>query len=78
MDTQKILESLKAERDRIERAIAALDGTGTVGTRRQRAASATYYKRGFRGMSAEARRRISEAQKRRWAAHKKRTKKQSA
>ena len=67
MDTEQIIEALKAERQRIDRAIAALGGgsrPGHVGQGR----------RGPRHMSAEARRRISEAQKRRWAEQRKKSK----
>jgi len=70
MDLKSIVVQLKSERDRIDEAIAALESvktptgraTKTVGTRRGR---------GRRRMSAEARRRISEAQKKRWAGQRK-------
>ena len=67
MDTEQILEALRAERQRIDKAIAALGG----GSRAGRSALG---RRGPRHMSAEARRRISEAQKRRWAAQRKKSK----
>jgi len=59
---------LSAERERIDRAIAALEGGSSP--KRTSAASATSdgsQPRKRRHMSAEARRRISEAQKKRWA-----------
>jgi hypothetical protein len=72
LDTEQIIAVLRSERDRVDQAIAALQG----GSGRQRSASATSAgprrgRRGPRHMSAEARRRISEAQKRRWAAQRK-------
>ena len=67
MDTEQIIAALRAERERIDKAIAALGGGLRVG----RAAQG---RRGPRHMSAEARRRISEAQKRRWAEQRKKSK----
>ena len=67
MDTEQIIEALKAERQRIDKAIAALGG-GSMPAR------AGQGRRGPRHMSAEARRRISEAQKRRWAEQRKKSK----
>jgi hypothetical protein len=58
VDTEQIIDALKAERHCIQSAVAALGG-GSIGT--------TNGRRGPRRMSAEVRRRISEAQKRRWA-----------
>ena len=57
MDIEKLLQYLKTERGRLDEAIAILNGSGRIGTKDLRA----------RHMSAEARRKISEAQKRRWA-----------
>lgn len=67
LDTEQIIEALKAERQRIDQAIAALGG----GSRPARGA---HGRRGPRRMSAEARKRISEAQKRRWAEQRKKSK----
>ena len=53
-----VLMQLKKERDRLDRAIAALSG----GTTRGRSGSA-----GKRRLSAAARRRIADAQRARWA-----------
>jgi hypothetical protein len=61
MNIEDITAQLKVERERIDKAIAALNGTGVgraTGTRRRR---------GPRKMSAEARARIAAAQKARWA-----------
>ncbi len=64
MDTREILAELEAEKDRLDRAIAALDGsTGRgrhSGTRRPR-----------RQLSAAAKNRISAAMKKAWARRKK-------
>jgi hypothetical protein len=63
MDTAGIIAALEAERDRLNTAITALRSTragrpaGTNGRKRH--------------LSAAARKRISEAQKKRWAARKK-------
>jgi hypothetical protein len=82
MDLNRILSDLKAERDRLDRAIAALEGSaggatraGATGRRRGRPAGSGNGRRGRRGprvMSADARRRISEAMRKRWAERKKR------
>ena len=61
MDIERIVTELKNERDRLDQAIAALDGasrTITDGPRRRRY------------MSAAARARISKAMKQRWASGK--------
>jgi hypothetical protein len=65
MNITALLSQLRAERDRIDQAIAALqalDGTG------QSAAPPKAARRGRRKMSAAARKRIAAAQKKRWAA----------
>lgn len=67
MDTEQIIDALRAERQRIDRAIAVLEGSS-------RAARGGLGRRGPRHMSAEARKRISEAQKRRWAEQRKKAK----
>jgi len=76
LDTEQIIGLLNAERERIDRAIAALEGGNSP--KRASAASVTSggsQPRKRRHMSAEARRRISEAQKKRWAAQKKKASK---
>jgi hypothetical protein len=72
LDTEQIVQLLKAERGRIDRAIAALEGA----TSQRRTTAGSVTSRGpqlgkRRRMSAEARRRISDAQKKRWAKQKK-------
>jgi exonuclease VII small subunit len=61
LDTERIIAKLEAERDRLDKAIAALKGgkPGKTGSG----------KRG-RHLSAAAKKRISIAQKKRWAAQK--------
>jgi hypothetical protein len=66
MDTEAIIKELEAERTRLDQAITALQGrkrgagrpTGSTNGRKRR-------------LSPAARKRISEAMKRRWAARKK-------
>ena len=72
MTLDKILTELKAERDRLTRAIAALEGA-TI-TRRRRMKGQTTGKRSRRRMSAAARKRLSEAKRKWWAERKKKTK----
>ncbi len=66
MDLQTIVAELKRERDRLDQAIAALDGIGGAGGRRGRG-NGRRGRRGRRHLSADARRRISEMMKKRWA-----------
>ena len=66
MDLQRIVAELKEERERLDRAIAALDGSGP-GVRGRRGNPGNGRRRGRRHMSAEARKRISEMMKKRWA-----------
>ena len=68
MDTVNILEQLRQERDRIERAIGALESIGN-GTKRGRPPG-----RRRRHMSAEARAKIGAAMKKRWAERRKKAK----
>ena len=70
MDTEQIINALRAERERIDKAIAVLQGSSRGGS----TSSGRRGRRGPRHMSAEARKRISEAQKRRWAAQRKKAK----
>lgn len=70
MDTKQILIGLRAELARIEKAVSALealDGTGTP----KATSPAAKQPSGRRTMSLAARRRIAEAQRKRWAAQKK-------
>jgi hypothetical protein len=75
MDTHNILAELRAERERIDQAISALEALGSDSAsarrtgRRSAGAGAT---RGRRHMSAATRKRISEMMKQRWAERKRR------
>ena len=82
MDTNRILADLRAERNRIDRAITALealDGTGSRTTTTERRARltatvaqpATKQPHARHRMSAAGRKRISEAAKKMWAERKK-------
>ena len=66
MNTSEIVSSLRSQRDRIDAAISALEGAGTRGGRTAR----TGKSRSGRRMSAAARRKISLAQRKRWAKQK--------
>ena len=63
MQIEKIVAELKAERSRLDKAIAALEGLSSVNGRRSVAKKR-------KKMSAAARKRISRAMKARWAAAK--------
>jgi len=63
MDTASIVAALEAERDRLNSAITALQGQGGGLRRPVNGARRT--------LSASARKRISDAQKKRWAERKK-------
>ena len=70
MDTSAILKELRAERERIDQAISALeslDGTGTLKATAPSAKPAPIKARGRRRMSLAARRKIAAAQRKRWA-----------
>jgi hypothetical protein len=64
-----ILTELKAERDRLSRALAALEGTARAHNGRRKAKNGR--RRGRPRMSAAARKRLSEFKKRWWAERKK-------
>ena len=64
MDLTNVVDALKEQRTRIDRAIAALEGVGAAGRTRPH-------------MSVAARKRISEAMKQRWAKRKGKTPKKS-
>lgn len=66
MDFYKVLSELKAERDRIVRAIVALTEKGT----KKQATSGRKIRYG-RGITPEGRRRLSLAMKKRWAERRK-------
>ena len=70
METSSILKAIDDQIEQLQRARALLAGAGSsVGKRGRPAGSTTKAKkRRGSGMSAEGRRRIAEAQRRRWAA----------
>lgn len=73
MNKANVLAFLDAEIERLQKArelLSSNDGVGRNGTHRGRRGAMAGVRR-RRHMSAEARRRISEAQKKRWAARKK-------
>ena len=74
MDTQEILSVLRAERSRIDQAIAAIESLNHAG-RRGRVASK---KGGRRRMSAAGRKRLSQLLKQRWAQGKMKGRKKAA
>ena len=71
MNLGQIVSELKRERDDLNRAIAALEGIGgrrsQNGKISEKASTAQTSRKRRRGLSAEGRRRISEAMKKRWA-----------
>lgn len=75
MDTSNILKELKSERARLDAAIAAIEGlvSGPRASAAPAPAAGRPARRGRRRMSAAARKRIADAQRARWAAHKKQT-----
>lgn len=70
MDTASIIAELEAERDRLDEAIAALQGSRAGRGRTRGRAAAGNGRRGPRRLSAEARRKIGDAMKKRWAKRK--------
>ena len=78
MDIQQIVTDLKNERDRIDAAIRALEGTGKSGRGPGRPPGSGSKGRRRRTMSPAARKRISEMMKLRWAERKKKAKAKSA
>ena len=67
MDIGNVVAALKQERDRIDRAIAALEGLSSAVRRGRPPKAVSTTGRQGGGMSAAARKRISEAMKQRWA-----------
>jgi hypothetical protein len=71
LELERILFELRTERDRIDKAIVALEGIGFQRRPgRPKAATSTPTAGGRRQMSAAARKRLSEAMKKRWAERK--------
>jgi ribosomal protein S19E (S16A) len=74
MELTAIVSELKKERDRLNRAIAALEGTDVVKTGSAKvAAPASVVRRSKSGsrLSPEGRKRLSEMMKKRWAERRK-------
>ena len=67
MDIRNVVAALKQERGRIDRAIAALEGLSSPARRGRPPRTVSTASRQPRGMSAAARKRLSEAMKQRWA-----------
>jgi hypothetical protein len=68
MDIKTILTDLRAERDRIDQAIAAMEAlNGTSARKAAKPASGTKPTTSKRVVSPEARQRMAEAQQKRWA-----------
>lgn len=79
MDTRRILSDLRAERQRLDQAISALESLDGAAPRGRRgrppaAAAAQPGRRRRRRMSAATRKRMSEMMKQRWAERKRRAK----
>jgi len=69
VNVQQIVAELKAERAKLDSAIAAIAGLNSTGRRRGRPPGSTNapQKRGRRQLSAAARRKLSRLLKQRWA-----------
>jgi hypothetical protein len=71
MDTRGILTELEAQKDRLDKAITALNGSGGRGQRSPGAIRRSGIRRRRRPLSAAAKNRISAAMKKAWARRKK-------
>jgi hypothetical protein len=68
VDIAKIVAALKQERDRLDRAIAALEGAESrAGRKKAGTAKRTPAKKPVRKLTRQGRKAISEAMKRRWS-----------
>jgi hypothetical protein len=75
LDIERIVAELEEERDRINQAIALLKGVNSSGsTRKSGARNGRSGRQQRGGMSAAARKRLSEMMKKRWAERRKKTK----
>jgi hypothetical protein len=72
LDISKIVADLKSERDRLSRAISALEGAASGTAKKKDAAVrvAPAARKGRRGLTSEGRKKLSEAMKQRWAERK--------
>jgi Spy/CpxP family protein refolding chaperone len=69
MDLQRIVSELKKERDHIDRAIVALEGRDTAAKPRKTTSTLRVTRKSRKHrLTAEGRKRLSEAMKKRWAA----------
>ena len=76
MDTQEIVKELVAERNRLDKAIAALDGASNSGATvatDEPASKDAHIPGKRRHMSAATRKRLSMVMKQRWAARRKKS-----
>jgi len=71
MNVDEIVQQLKQQRNRLDAAIQALEGAGGKGKRRGRPPGSANKSGKRRTMSTAARKRISQAMKKRWAQRKK-------
>ncbi len=67
MDTNRMLAELRAERDRIDRAIAAIEGLNSATRRKAGRSPRVAMRRQRSRMSAAARAKLSRLMKQRWA-----------
>jgi hypothetical protein len=75
LDIERIVAELEQERDRISQAIASLKGVNSSGSTRKSVAGNGRSGRQRRGgMSAAARKRLSQMMKKRWAEKRKKAK----
>ncbi len=70
MNTEQILQQLRDERDRLSRAIEALEGSGG-GTVARRGRKPGKKNRTGSGITPEGRKRLSEMMRKRWAERRK-------
>jgi hypothetical protein len=76
LDTQRIVSELKAERNRLDKAIAALDGASTGGANiaiHEPSSKGAQARRKRRGPTAAGRKRLSMLMKERWAERRKKS-----
>ena len=71
MDINAIVVELKKERDRLDRAIAALDRETRSQEESRRAGKSTRQRAGGSRMTAAGRKRLSDLMKKRWAERRK-------
>ena len=78
MNTQEIVKELKAEIDRLQKAVAALDGANTTratGARREPSSHGARASHKRHHLTAAGRKRLSMLMKKRWAERRKRSSK---